>query len=114
MRYEILDNEGNVINTIISSLEFVEEIYPGKYREVEEEPIRQTYFSKLEFLNRFTDEELAGILDASKINSLIAVWVKKLDLAENVNISDERIINGINKLEEFGLLSTGRAAEILA
>ena len=114
MRYEILDDEGNVINTIVADLSFVEQIYPEHYREVEEPPIRQTYFSKLEFLNRFTDEELAGILDAAKINSLIAVWVKKLDLAENVNLIDERIINGVNKLEEFGLLSIGRAAEILA
>lgn len=113
MRYEILDDEGNVINTIVADLNFVEEQYPGHYREVEEPPVRQVYFSKLEFLNKFSDEELAGVLDAAKINSLIAVWVKKLDLAENINITDERLINGVNALEQLGLLNNGRAAEIL-
>jgi hypothetical protein len=36
--YEILDNEGKVINTINASIDFVEENYPGHYREVGPEP----------------------------------------------------------------------------
>jgi len=32
MRYEILDDEGKVINTIVADPSFVEANYPGKYR----------------------------------------------------------------------------------
>ncbi len=39
MNYEILDEEGNVINTIVADLDFVELHYPGQFRErVEAEP----------------------------------------------------------------------------
>lgn len=33
MEYEILDAEGNVVNTIIAELDFVEQVHPGRYRE---------------------------------------------------------------------------------
>lgn len=113
MRYEILDSEGNVINTIIADLAFVEEQYPNQYREVAESPTPITQITKLAFLDRFTDQELANIIDASKTNSLIAVWIKKLDLAENMLLTDERTINGVFTLEQVGLLAEGRATEIL-
>ena len=38
MKYEILDDDGNVINTIISDQAFVEQYYPGHYRELPEPP----------------------------------------------------------------------------
>ena len=37
MRYEILDDDGNVINTIIARPDFVELNYPDHYREVTED-----------------------------------------------------------------------------
>jgi hypothetical protein len=113
MRFEILDDEGNVTNTIIATLEFVESQYPNHYREVFEPPTPVVQITKLEFLNRFTDVELAGILDASKVNSLIAVWIKKLDIAQDIRLDNEHTVNGVNALEQSGLLGVGRAAEIL-
>lgn len=32
MQYEILDDDGNVVNTIIAESWFVEQAYPGKHR----------------------------------------------------------------------------------
>ena len=32
MRIEILDENGNVINTIVASEEFAQEFYPGRWR----------------------------------------------------------------------------------
>lgn len=115
MKFEILDDEGNVINTIIASLEFVEANYPNHYRQVEQTAVQQPkrHLTKLEFLDRFTDVELAGILDAAKVSTLIAVWVKKLDVATEIHLYDERTIYGVNALETAGLLGQGRAAEIL-
>lgn len=34
MIYEILNDNGEVVNTIVAELDFVELVYPGKYREV--------------------------------------------------------------------------------
>jgi hypothetical protein len=41
MKYEILNESGEVINTIVADAAFVEAVYPGQYREVVEpaEPI---------------------------------------------------------------------------
>ena len=36
MNYEILDAEGNVVNTIVADLDFVQTHYPGRFREREE------------------------------------------------------------------------------
>jgi hypothetical protein len=33
MIYEILDDNGIVINTIVAELDFVEQVHPGRYRE---------------------------------------------------------------------------------
>ena len=33
MNYEILDEQGNVINTIVANLDFVEKHYPSQFRE---------------------------------------------------------------------------------
>jgi hypothetical protein len=33
MIYEILDDNGSVINTIVAELDFVEQVHPGRYRE---------------------------------------------------------------------------------
>ena len=38
MRYEIIDDKGKVINTIMAEVSFVESKYPGKYRAMEEAP----------------------------------------------------------------------------
>lgn len=37
MIYEILDTNGNVINTIVADQDFVETVYPGQYRQVPRE-----------------------------------------------------------------------------
>jgi hypothetical protein len=39
MRYEILDGDGSVVNTIIADVEFVEAHFPGQYRLVEDESL---------------------------------------------------------------------------
>ena len=39
MRYDILDDKGKIINTIVAEPSFVEAKYPGKYREIEEAPV---------------------------------------------------------------------------
>jgi hypothetical protein len=36
MKYEILNDTGDVVKTIVAELDFVEALYPGQFREVAE------------------------------------------------------------------------------
>jgi hypothetical protein len=117
MRYEILDAvNGNVVNTIDASEDFCSAHYPF-YRLVEE-PIVTTSsvrtLTKLAYMNRFTDAELAAIYTVAKSNVQIEVWLDKFKLAEEINLDDQSTIYGVQVLEAAGLLAAGRSAEILA
>jgi hypothetical protein len=73
----------------------------------------QTKLTKLEYMNRFTDAELAAIYTAAKAVVQVEIWLKKFELATEVDLSDERTIAGLNALEAAGLIGAGRAQEIL-
>lgn len=71
--------------------------------------------SKLSYMNRFTDDELAGIYTAAKVNVYVEVWLAKFNAASgDINLDDARTIAGVQALEGVGLIGPGRAAEILA
>lgn len=70
--------------------------------------------SKLAFMERFTDEELAAIYAAAKTDVRVEVWMDKLKLAGEVDLNDPRTQAGVRALEALGLIAEGRAAEILA
>lgn len=70
--------------------------------------------TRLAFMRRMTNEELAGVYGAAKSSPLLEVWLDKFKLAEEIDLDDAEIIDGLHWLEASGLLSAGRAAEILA
>lgn len=75
--------------------------------------------TRLDFLNRFTDAELAGIFAAAKQSIALEVWLAKFNAATpeadgtSIDACDERTIVGIHMLESAGLIGSGRANEIL-
>lgn len=69
--------------------------------------------SKLDYINRFSDQELTGIYTAAKTNVLVEIWLEKFRLAEEISLDDQRTIAGLNSLEQAGLLTSARVAEIL-
>lgn len=117
MKYEILNEQGEAINTIIADADFVERHYQGKFRELPEDPVQpgpvKTQITKLEYMNRFTDTELAGIYTAAKNVIQVEVWLEKFKLATDISLADQRTIAGLQALEAVGLLDAGRAADIL-
>ena len=76
--------------------------------------------TKLDYMNRFTDAELAGIYSAAKQSIDVEVWLAKFNSATadadgtSVDLDDPRTVGGLQALEAAGLLAAGRAAEILA
>lgn len=103
----------------------VVDAYPGKTDEevlaliaseqaaqVEASP-PQKVITKLQFLNRFTNEELAAVYTAAKTNVLIEVFMDKLKLAQEVNLDDPQTVGGLQALAAARLLSEARAQEVL-
>jgi len=72
-----------------------------------------TVITKLAFMNRFTDAELVAIYTASKSSVSIEVWIKKLESASDVTLTNAATIAGVNALEKAGFIVAGRAAIIL-
>lgn len=77
-------------------------------------PIVQTTLTRLQFLNLFTDAELAGIYTAAKTVVAIEIMLDKFRAAEFIDKADLQTIGGVTALETAGLIAAGRAAQILA
>ena len=70
--------------------------------------------TKLDYMNRFRDEELAALYSAAKTVVQIEVWWEKFKVSDEIDLSDPRIGAGLHALESAGLIGPGRANEILA
>ena len=69
--------------------------------------------TKLQFLRLMTQEERIAFRAAAKANPVMEDFMALLDLAEEVDKDDVDVIAGLAAAEAAGLLSPGRAAEIL-
>lgn len=67
-----------------------------------------------QFMDRFSDGELTGILAAVEANAALKTWWTKFQQARDVNLDDPATQAGVQALEIAGLLSAGRAEEVLA
>ena len=71
-------------------------------------------------MNRFADEELAGLYAAAQVAPAVMVWLKKFEATTpdadgtSIDLDDPRTIAGLQALEGAGLLAAGRAQEILS
>jgi hypothetical protein len=76
--------------------------------------------SKLDYMQRFTEAEMAGIYSAAKSSISLEVWLAKFNATTpdpdgtSVDLDDPRTIGGLFAMESAGLLAAGRAAEITA
>jgi hypothetical protein len=69
--------------------------------------------SKLDYMNRFNDAELAAIYTAAKTSVEIEIWLEKFKLSAEIFLDDPRTISGLNSLEQAGLITSQRITEIL-
>lgn len=115
MIYEILNDAGKVINTIIADEAFVEANYPKHYRLVGPEPVAYVapIVTKLAFRFRLTDSEYVGILQAAKTEIVVAAWVETFNMVTQLQLDDPRTIAGVQQLVDLDLLTKERSEEIL-
>ena len=69
--------------------------------------------TKKQFLDLFTDQEIATILAAAETNATLEVFYEKVKIATYINLNEQAVQLGLQMLELGGLLAQGRAAEIL-
>ena len=69
--------------------------------------------TKLEYMNRFTDMELAMIYTVAKSSIAVEIWLDKFKLAQDINLDDQRTIDGLSAMVSGGLLTEPRMMEIL-
>jgi len=116
MIYEILDDSGAVVNTIVADLAFVQANSPGRYREVPQPPpvdTRPPVITKVAFRFRLTDQEYVGILTAAKTDVEVAAWFETFNMVSSIDLSNQRTKDGVANLVTKNLLTQARATTIL-
>ena len=115
MIYEILNDDGEVINTIVAEEWFVEQNHQGHYRLVgpEPQPYIQPIITKVAFRFRMTDAEYVGILSAAKTDVEVAAWVETFNMVSKIDLDDQRTKDGVAKLVSKSLLTQDRADHVL-
>lgn len=67
----------------------------------------------LAFRDRFTDAEKAAIYTAAASVVQVRIWLDDLSAAQEVHLDHPRVIAGVSGLVSAGLITEGRAAQIL-
>lgn len=70
--------------------------------------------TRLQFLSRFTDAEMQAVIAASDQSPALRAALMKWQTADGIVLTDAATVAGVEALEIAGLLSAGRAAEVLA
>ena len=70
--------------------------------------------TKLALLNRMTDAEFIGIINAAKTDAEVELWKTRFDNATTIDLADgSRVVAGFPMLVTKGLLTQERATAIL-
>jgi hypothetical protein len=70
--------------------------------------------TKLALLNRMTDAEFIGIINAAKTDAEVELWKTRFDNATTIDLNDgSRVVAGFPMLVTKALLTQARATEIL-
>lgn len=111
MRYQI-NSTGNII---LADAEFVESNHSGDYTLLPDlpKPANPPILSAYRFKRRFTQSERVAIRKAAATSPAIYDYMDMLDTAPSVNLTDTLTQDGIKSMAMMGLLTAGRAAEIL-
>lgn len=120
MKYEILNEAGEVVNLIVAEQWFVDKYHAGRYRpyvEIVIPPkniIRTAIITRLAMMLRFTENEYMAALTASKTDIEIEMWMDYLSASVTIDLVNPRVKRGVNALLAKGIITPERANEILS
>lgn len=110
---EAIRRANNRAEAEVKALENIEDINNFTWEVLPEDYPDNKSLTHLEFLRRFTLEERISIIEARGNNSALADYMQMLNIAKYISLTDPDVISGINTLEAAGIISVGRANEIL-
>lgn len=76
-------------------------------------PAPDDAMAREDFIDRFTNDEIAAIYRASDTDDAVFAYVKRMELSPVIRKSNAYTIAGVELLESATLIGVGRAAEIL-
>jgi hypothetical protein len=78
---------------------------------IDENGLASKCYTKLEFMNKFTLQEL-GVIESST-DPIVKVLQRQQGLADFIDVKDQKTIEGIGYLTAIGILTVERMNEIL-
>lgn len=122
MRFEILDEANTVVNVIVAEQDFVDAIYPGRYRLVAEaeavaEPPAtptRTPLTQLQFRLLLTVGERLTVRQIRQANAALDDFLDLMDFASEIDLSNPLTIQGLTYASMLGCFTPERLEMILA
>lgn len=113
MIFDILDENGNVINRIVSSQEFVEQQYPNRWVLVEEQNEQKDTWkiTKLAFKNRFPREKWIAAKLASSTDVQMEDFFETFNLSTYVDLKRPDTIQSVMFLTQETVPESYRLTE---
>lgn len=105
MPYEILDENGDVVNTIVADLAFVEEHFPGKFRELvilPAPPVETWQLSKRAFKARFPREKWIAAKVAVASSPALADFFEDFELSSFIDVTNPITVASVTALTAPG------------
>lgn len=101
MPYEILDENGEVVNTIVAGPAFVEEHFPGKFRELvilPAPPVETWQLSKRAFKARFPREKWIATKVAVASSPALADFFEDFELSSFIDVTNPITVASVTAL----------------
>ncbi|PID66592.1 MAG: hypothetical protein CR975_02130 [Gammaproteobacteria bacterium] len=83
------------------------------------QPERQIFLTRLQLLNRLLPQEKVLLIRPDKVSGLsdeieiaLSIFATEIQLAEEINLDDPAIVQGLTMLEQAGLIGAGRGQQI--
>ncbi len=130
MKYTLLKNNEVKLVVICESLAKAQELFSHEYTVQENQGesqgdllvdgqfqrpvLKKPIMSKLKFLAKFTNIELASFYALAKTDVMTEVLKDKISMAEFIDLNEKEISDGLDYLILKGILTTQRKEEILA
>lgn len=111
---EALRRASNRCTAEVQAADTLDAVRAVRFAVTEADRATPSRITRLQFLSRFTDAEMQSVIAASDQSPALRAALLKWQTADGIVLTDAATVAGVEALEIAGLLTAGRAAEVLA